>query len=182
MKPHEIEQQSFAIIDAEAGHHDFPSSQWRIVQRVIHTSADFESFERNENKAFPHQKTENGYSAVRLNDRYYSTAPAAGINASISDMGQFLIAVSTKDDNLLSEKARKIIFTPQVETPLRRTYYRNWDNIDSKQYAIGWRIVNYKDHIVANHGGYVSGYQSEIAICEEEELGIVILTNSPFKM
>jgi beta-lactamase class C len=146
---------------------------------MTNASADFESFERNENKAFPHQKTEKGYSAVRLNDRYYSTAPAAGINASISDMGQFLIAVSTKDDNLLSEKARKIIFTPQVETPLRRTYYRNWDNIDSKQYAIGWRIVNYKDHIVANHGGYVSGYQSEIAICEEEELGIVILTNSP---
>lgn len=42
MKPEEIELQSFAIIDMEAGHHDFPSSQWCIVQRVIHTSADFE--------------------------------------------------------------------------------------------------------------------------------------------
>ncbi len=142
-------------------------------------SADFESFEKNENKAFPHQKTEKGYSAIRLNNRYYITAPAAGINASISDMGQFLIAVSAKDDNLLSNGAREIIFTPQIETPLRRTYYRNWDKIESKQYAIGWRIVNYKNHKVANHGGYVSGYQSEIAVCEEEELGIAILTNSP---
>jgi beta-lactamase class C len=142
-------------------------------------SADFESFEKNENKAFPHQKTEKGYSAIRLNNRYYITAPAAGINASISDMGQFLIAVSAKDDNLLSNEAREIIFTPQIETPLRRTYYRNWDKIESKQYAIGWRIVNYKNHKVANHGGYVSGYQSEIAVCEEEELGIAILTNSP---
>jgi precorrin-8X/cobalt-precorrin-8 methylmutase len=42
MKPHEIERQSFAIIDAEAGPHEFPPEQWSIVRRMIHTSADFE--------------------------------------------------------------------------------------------------------------------------------------------
>jgi precorrin-8X/cobalt-precorrin-8 methylmutase len=42
MKPHEIEQQSFAIIDAEAGPHEFSPEQWQIVRRMIHTSADFE--------------------------------------------------------------------------------------------------------------------------------------------
>ncbi len=45
MKPEEIEIKSFKIIDAEAGHHDFSPSQWRIVQRMIHTSADFEYME-----------------------------------------------------------------------------------------------------------------------------------------
>ena len=42
MKPHEIEQQSFAMIDAEAGPHGFSPKQWQIVRRMIHTSADFE--------------------------------------------------------------------------------------------------------------------------------------------
>jgi precorrin-8X/cobalt-precorrin-8 methylmutase len=42
MKPHEIEQKSFAIIDAEAGAHGFSSDQWAIVRRMIHTSADFD--------------------------------------------------------------------------------------------------------------------------------------------
>ena len=42
MKPHEIEEQSFAIIDAEAGPHEFSTDQWQIVRRMIHTSADFE--------------------------------------------------------------------------------------------------------------------------------------------
>ena len=42
MKPEEIEVQSFKIIDAEAGRHDFSSEQWPIVRRMIHTSADFE--------------------------------------------------------------------------------------------------------------------------------------------
>ncbi len=42
MKPHEIEQLSFQIIDSEAGGHDFSPDQWQVVRRVIHTSADFE--------------------------------------------------------------------------------------------------------------------------------------------
>ncbi|MBW1841046.1 MAG: precorrin-8X methylmutase [Deltaproteobacteria bacterium] len=41
MKPEEIEALSFKIIDQEAGPHSFPSEQWRILQRMIHTSADF---------------------------------------------------------------------------------------------------------------------------------------------
>jgi len=142
-------------------------------------STDFESFQLNENKAFPHQKNEKSYAPIKLNNRYYVTAPAAGVNASISDLGRFLIAVSGKDDDLFSKEAREIIFTPQVESPLQRSYYRNWDKIDSKHYAIGWRIVNYKNHTIAQHGGYVLGYQSEIAVCEEEEIGIAVLTNSP---
>jgi precorrin-8X/cobalt-precorrin-8 methylmutase len=42
MKPHEIEELSFSIIEKEAGPHGFEPSQWRIVSRMIHTSADFE--------------------------------------------------------------------------------------------------------------------------------------------
>lgn len=42
MKPEEIEALSFSIIDREAGAHGFPADQWRIVQRMIHTSADFD--------------------------------------------------------------------------------------------------------------------------------------------
>ncbi|HSM46241.1 MAG TPA: serine hydrolase domain-containing protein [Draconibacterium sp.] len=142
-------------------------------------SSDFESFEKNQNKAFPHVKNDKGFVSARLNDRYYVTVPAAGINASISDMGQFLIAISGKDDDLFSEKAREAVFTPQVESVLKRTYYRNWDKIDSKHYAIGWRILNYKSHKIAQHSGYVLGYQAEIAICAAEEVGIAILSNSP---
>lgn len=45
MKPHEIEEQSFYIIGQEAGEHGFPPEQWRIVSRMIHTSADFDYLE-----------------------------------------------------------------------------------------------------------------------------------------
>lgn len=37
-----IEDGSFAIIDREAGRHEFDPAQWQIVRRVIHATADFE--------------------------------------------------------------------------------------------------------------------------------------------
>ncbi len=42
MKPEDIEALSFEIIDAEAGAHPFPWDEWRIVRRMIHTTADFD--------------------------------------------------------------------------------------------------------------------------------------------
>lgn len=42
MKPEEIESESFRIIDAEAGGHDWPDAEWQVVRRAVHTSADFE--------------------------------------------------------------------------------------------------------------------------------------------
>ncbi len=42
MKPQEIEDLSFKIIEQEAGDHGFDHEQWPIVRRMIHTSADFE--------------------------------------------------------------------------------------------------------------------------------------------
>ncbi|ETR69972.1 MAG: precorrin-8X methylmutase [Candidatus Magnetoglobus multicellularis str. Araruama] len=41
MQPNEIERKSFEIIDYEAGNHGLPKDQWTIIQRIIHTSADF---------------------------------------------------------------------------------------------------------------------------------------------
>lgn len=37
-----IEHDSFAVIDAEAGTHDYTDEQWPLVRRMIHANADFE--------------------------------------------------------------------------------------------------------------------------------------------
>lgn len=143
-------------------------------------STGFEAFKNNQNKAYPHyNRGHNRFSPMRLNDRYYNTAPAAGVNASISDLGQFLIALTDENSGAISREALETVFTPQVKSPLKRTYFKSWDRIQSKEYSIGWRIVNYKGRKVAYHGGYVLGYKAEIALCDEEDVGIAFLTNSP---
>jgi len=42
LRPEEIEAESFRMIDAEVGPHQWSTSEWPLVRRVIHTSADFE--------------------------------------------------------------------------------------------------------------------------------------------
>jgi precorrin-8X/cobalt-precorrin-8 methylmutase len=41
-QPDEIQRDSFRIIEAEVGRHQFPPEQWQVVRRVIHSTADFE--------------------------------------------------------------------------------------------------------------------------------------------
>lgn len=150
---------------------------------MTNASTGYEAFKNNDNKAYPHyNRGKNRFSPMRLNNRYYNTTPAAGVNASISDLGHFLITLNDHESKLISENARETIFTPQVKSPLKRTYFRSWDRIQSKEYSIGWRIVNYRGRKVAYHGGYVSGYKAEIALCEQEDIGIAILSNSPSNM
>ncbi len=137
-------------------------------------STGFESFRNNKNKAFPHS----GATPIKLNDRYYNTISAAGVNASITDMKNFLLtllAVPTAALNNVGE----MIFTPQIQTDLSRGYFSQWDKVDSKAYGIGWRLVDYKGRKVAYHGGFVKGYRAEIALCLDEQVGIVYLSNSP---
>ncbi len=144
-------------------------------------STGFKAFKNNQNKAYPHfNRGHNKFSAMRLNDRYYNTTPAAGINASISDLGNFLVNLTDPDSKAISEETREKVFTPQIKSPLGSTYFRSWGKgVQSKQYSIGWRIVDYRGHRVAYHGGFVEGYKAEIAFCEEEEIGIALLCNSP---
>ena len=87
-------------------------------------STGFNSFKNNRNKAFPHVGANGHFRTLRLNDRYYSTAPAAGINASISDMGQFLLHLTDENNPEINDEIIQTVFTPQVFSPLRRTYLR----------------------------------------------------------
>ncbi|MBN2637404.1 MAG: beta-lactamase family protein [Prolixibacteraceae bacterium] len=145
-------------------------------------STGFEAFEQNPNKAYPHYGSNKSFSTLRLNDRYYSTMPAAGINASISDLANFMITILDTSSTVIDNNIRNTVFTPQVNSPLNRNYFKHWDHVKSKQYAIGWRKVNYKNRDVAYHGGYVQGYRAEIAVCMEENVGIAFLSNSPNTM
>jgi beta-lactamase class C len=138
-------------------------------------STGFEAFRTNENKALPHS----GATTIKLNDRYYTTTAAAGINASISDMKNFLLTLLGNSNAAVNKNVEEMIFTPYIQTALSPGYFSKWEQVDSKAYGIGWRIVDYKGRKIAYHGGYVKGYRAEIAVCKNEQVGIVYLSNSP---
>ncbi len=62
IQPDAIEAESFRIIDAEMGPHDFSVLEWPIVQRAIHSTADFEL---GRSMVFHPRGVEAGLAAIR---------------------------------------------------------------------------------------------------------------------
>ena len=136
----------------------------------------------NSNVAFPHDRINGEYHPLPLNTGYYNLLPAAGVNASIDDMGKWLEALLGFIPKKLDTAVINLISTPQVYTPLKRNYTRFWDPIEARYYSYGWRIFDYKGKRILYHGGYVRGYRAEIAFCPEEKTGIAFLLNSPNRL
>ncbi len=142
-------------------------------------STGFKELIWNTNVAFPHSKRNGEFFPLPLHTGYYNLLPAAGINASINDMGKWLKALLGEYDNTLDPEILQLVTTPEIRTPLRRAYTRQWDPIEGRYYSMGWRIYDYKGHRIIYHGGYVMGYRAEIAFCPELDTGLAFLQNSP---
>lgn len=134
---------------------------------------------RETNMAYPHVKTGRGYVALNPHEGYYNVMPAAGVNASISDMGEWLLALLGYKPAFLTDTVRRKLATPVIYTPLKSRYTRYWKPFRERYYSLGWRIYRYQGRDVIYHGGYIQGYRAEIAFCPQEDVGIAFLQNSP---
>lgn len=148
-----------------------------------HASSDYISITSDTNTAKPHvQNGDKKWKALQFNDRYYSAGPASGINASISDMAQWLLALMGHYPDMLSEETLQEVFKPQIETYIKRNYRNNWNDLGKLYYGLGWRIFEYKGRTIIYHGGYVKGFRAEIAFDQKDKTGIVALFNSSCKL
>ena len=133
--------------------------------------------------ARPHVRSGGTWVPVRPKENYYRIPPAAGVNASIHDMAQWLIAQMGHRPDVLSPEVLNQIQTPQVETPgeTRSSAWRR-ERLNSAYYGLGWRIYDYAGHTLVFHGGAVQGYRAMAAFLPDRDLGIVILWNSESAM
>lgn len=135
--------------------------------------------DKNPNLAYPHVKTRAGYVSLNPHEGYYNVMPAAGVNASISDMEQWLLALLGQKPEMMPDTILTSLSTPVIYTPLKWRYTRYWKPFRERYYSLGWRIYNYQGRQIVYHGGYIRGYRAEIAFCAEENIGIAFLQNSP---
>jgi len=133
--------------------------------------------------ARPHIKTKSGnWQSLTPKPTYYRLAPAAGVNASISDMAQWVIAQAGHRPDVLPPSLLDTLHAPMVKTPgeLGTSRPASWraQRLDSAAYGLGWRVYDYAGRRMLYHGGAVQGYRSAMAILPERELGVVLLWNS----
>ena len=142
-------------------------------------SYGLEGIEASARWAKPHVRGGGGWVPLKPKPNYYRVAPAAGVNASISDMAQWLIAQTGHRPDVLPAPLLATMHSPLVSTPgeLRGAAWRR-TRLGAAGYALGWRVFNYAGHDVVFHGGAVQGYRGAMALLPDSDLGIAILWNS----
>jgi beta-lactamase class C len=140
-------------------------------------STGFESLQNCYNLARPHTIAGGAPNPMDLQNKYYSVSPAAGVNASISDMAKWLLFLLGDNPEVAKAETLAQIFEPHADMHRRERGIRNWHNLEDAFYAMGWRVVDYRGKRIIYHGGFVNGYRGEIAFIPEEKVGAVFLSN-----
>lgn len=139
-------------------------------------SISYRDMIKTKDKSFPH---DNLGGRMDISTKYYNTAAAGGINASIADMGKWLQVLLGNRPDIVSTSTLDRVFAPIITTSNERRVFPHWTPMRDAYYAMGWRVLDCGADTLIYHGGYVNGYRSELAFDRKEKIGICILFNNP---
>ncbi len=146
--------------------------------RMKNSSASYQAMINNANIAKPHLFSRKHWVSIPVSDTYYDVTPAGGVNASIADMALWLKALLGNDQDVVTDSTLNQIFQPQVKAISKNRNFWKWKRPKASYYALGWRVLTFKNDTIEYHGGYVNGYRSEVAVDRKNRIAICVLTNS----
>lgn len=143
-----------------------------------HASFGLDAYLASTNKAAPHIRGRNGWFSREVGPHYYRYAAAAGVNASATDLAQWLIAQMGYAPDVLPTEAILASREKRIRTTrdLRRRSWRPF--LNDAHYGLGWRVYEFLEHDLVYHGGWVQGFRAEIAYSPDYEIGLVVLMNA----
>lgn len=171
------------LIYAETGDFFYHQVDKRIFFPLGMTTASYgrDALESSKSWARPHRpRGAHAWESFDPKEAYYRVAPAAGVNASLRDMEQWLIAQMGGRPDVLSRSLLDELHAPEVATPgeAHSTPWRH-ARITSASYALGWRVFTYAGETMIFHAGAVEGYRTMIAFFPKYHVGLVSMWNSP---
>lgn len=135
------------------------------------------------NRASPHVRWKKSWGRADVTENYYRIAPAAGANASIADMGQFLLAQLGDRPDILPGLVLKQLHARVTRNTPAQNHYAKQRAVYNTAYGLGWRVFDYGLHKnFVHHGGWVKGFRSEMVFNRELQIGMVFLTNSESRL
>jgi beta-lactamase class C len=158
---------------------EFVTKSLFIPLGMKNASFGLNSFLMSENHAIPHVWKKENWSAIEMAGNFYNLAPAAGANASIEDMGKWLLAQLGYRSDVLYESTLDALHKRAIKTTLSQAHYGQRDHLGNVHYGLGWRIFDfgdYKDFI--HHGGWIKGIRTEIVLNRKLKVGMAFLANS----
>ena len=142
-------------------------------------SIGLEGLFATKNYALPHEITASGkWYTKEITEHYYRLNPAAGGNASISDMARWVLAHMGHNPEVLSPATLQAVHAKTTKNTPAQSHYGAREGVTDTHYAMGFRTFDYRgDKNFLHHGGYVFGSRSEMVFNPELQIGMVILSN-----
>ncbi|GAA4276907.1 serine hydrolase domain-containing protein [Aquimarina mytili] len=184
---YEYQNAMFSVIEKVMENQTKKSFETLLKERVfdpakmVTASSTFSDIKNSTNVALPHSYNHYSkkYKLDKLHKNYYNVAAAGGVNASISDMGEYLKILLGYRPDIISKESLADIFNPIICTSNKDTYVNLWDGVTDSYYAMGWRILDYRGRRIVYHGGNVNQYKTQLLIDPDNNIGICVLFNAP---
>lgn len=135
-----------------------------------------------DNVATPH-KTLSDASVVLEWMNWDSMAAAGGVISSANDMSRWLLVQLSQGElasgePLFSPDQAHEMWQPQMIIPISRSASGRAPSTHFKAYGLGWSLSDYHGRKLVGHGGGYDGMYSRVLMVPQEQLGVVVLTNS----
>lgn len=140
--------------------------QYILTPLNMNNSGYFNGKNRFKEQVLPYRRGEVVDEADR---RPYDSSffPSEGLNSSIIDLSNWIIATLNYDTELLSIDSFKTMLVPQVKT--------SWGPINI---GLGWQVYDENNAKIARHLGSVRGFKSLLKSYPKKRRAIIILSNS----
>lgn len=158
---------------------DYVSRQIFQPLDMSRASFGYKEFIEDQNHARPHVWNGKRWVSVKPTPHYYKVPPAAGVNASISDLTSWLLAQLGQNPDVLPEDMLAEMHQGVIKTSRYQAHYPKRKALGDIYYGLGWRVFDYGSQSgFVHHGGYVKGMCSSMVFHRETGTGMVLLTNS----
>jgi CubicO group peptidase (beta-lactamase class C family) len=111
-----------------------------------------------------------------------SAAAAGGLISTVRDLSRWMLLQLSRGSldgrTYFSDTASRAMWTPHVSFTIDKAAAERTPSTHFRGYGLGWTLRDYAGRLVADHGGGYDGMFSKLALVPDEQLGVVVLTNS----
>jgi CubicO group peptidase (beta-lactamase class C family) len=161
---------------------DYVKERFFTPLGMTRTNTTFKQLTSSQNVATPHNEFEG-----RVRVIHYSNVDSAGgaatINSSAAEMAQWIrlqLGRGTYEGRKIfgADRSREMWTPNTVVSGVSESAEKFNPTVHFNLYGMGWFLSDYRGRKVVTHSGGLDGMTSRVALLPEENLGVVILTNS----
>lgn len=145
------------------------------------TKTSVRDFKSTDNIAAPHNELDGKIRVVRYSN-VDGVAAAAGINSNVVEMAQWLRLQlgrgAFEGKRIFSAATSHEMWQPNTLIPLSEASEKFNPTRHFRAYGMGWFMNDYYGRKILEHSGGLDGMISQTGMIPEENLGVVILSNS----